>query len=270
MTPKRDEPKPRAPRKDAAATTETRAPRRIPRMRASKTTEPKTREPKAGALKAREPKTREPKTREPKTGGTKKRAPKTRGAAVRTPKSRTPAASAAAEPRRPVLQRRSLGSTLARAAVMAIAIVGMVAFAVALAKVTLVPSPASVNLIHTNLKPGASIRAYLDQPETRDTIKQIGGNVLLGVPFGVLLPMLFPRARGLFRVLLITAFVMVLVEATQGAIVEGRAFDIDDVILNTAGALIGYLLLGRRLGRALHPRRTHWWHRLGFGTPPEQ
>jgi VanZ family protein len=222
---------------------------RTARNRAAKSADPTTREPKARA-----PRTRTPRAPEPKAGA---------------PRSRTPRPRTAPEPRRPVLQRRSLGSTLARAAVLAIAIVGMVGFAVALAKVTLVPSPASVNLIHTNLKPGASIRAYLDQPETRDTVKQIGGNILLGVPFGILLPTLFPRARGLIRVVLITAFVMVLVEAAQGAIVEGRAFDIDDVILNTFGALLGYLLLGRRLGRALHPRRTHWWHRLGFGTPPE-
>jgi glycopeptide antibiotics resistance protein len=48
---------------------------------------------------------------------------------------------------------------------------------------------------------------------------------------------------------------MLLVELAQGAVVTGRAFDIDDVILNTTGALAGYLLLGRRLGRAVHARR---------------
>ncbi|MFG1809933.1 VanZ family protein [Streptomyces sp. NPDC049040] len=161
-----------------------------------------------------------------------------------------------------MLQRRTLGPTLARAAVLAVALVCMAGFAVALAKVTLVPSPSSDALIHTNLRPGASIRAYLDQPALRDSVKQIGGNVLLGVPFGILLPMLFPRARGLLRVAVVTALVMVLIEATQGALVEGRAFDIDDVILNTLGALLGYLLLGRRLGSALHPHRTHWYDRF--------
>ncbi|MEW2520084.1 VanZ family protein [Actinacidiphila alni] len=164
-------------------------------------------------------------------------------------------------PTTPLLQRRSWYATLARVLVLTVAIVCMVAFAVALAKVTLVPSPSSDALIHTNLKPGDSIRAYLDQPNVRDTVKQIGGNILLGVPFGILLPVLFPKARGLLRVAVLTALVMLLVETTQGAIVEGRAFDIDDVILNTSGALIGYLLLGLRLGRALHPRRRHWWHR---------
>ncbi|MCT9078507.1 VanZ family protein [Streptomyces fulvoviolaceus] len=128
----------------------------------------------------------------------------------------------------------------------------MVGFAVVLARLTLEPSPASVALTHTNLHPGSSLRAYLDQPEMRDAIKQIGGNLLLGAPFGILVPVVAPKARGILRVLLLTAVVMLLVEFAQGALVTGRAFDIDDVILNTTGALIGYLLLGRRLSRALH------------------
>ncbi|WP_199827660.1 VanZ family protein [Streptomyces specialis] len=176
-------------------------------------------------------------------------------------RSRPPAAGTGPEPpARPVLQRGTWGAVLARAVVLAVAFVCMVAFAVALARVTLVPSPGSADLVHANLRPGHSIRTYLDQPSRFDTFRQIGGNVLLGVPFGVLLPMLFPRFRGLLRVAGVTAVVMVMVEISQGLIVEGRAFDIDDVILNTAGALIGYLVLGRRLGRALHPRRHHWWH----------
>ncbi|MCF3129707.1 VanZ family protein [Streptomyces olivochromogenes] len=130
----------------------------------------------------------------------------------------------------------------------------MVAFAVVLARLTLQPSPASAALAHSNLHPGRSVEAYLNQPALRDAVKQIGGNLLLGVPFGVLVPVLAPRARGIVRVLLLTASVMLLVELAQGALVTGRAFDVDDVILNTTGALVGYLLLGRRLGRAVHAR----------------
>ncbi|MFF4803093.1 VanZ family protein [Streptomyces sp. NPDC001351] len=137
---------------------------------------------------------------------------------------------------------------------MLCAFVFMVAFAVVLARLTLEPSPASVAMAHTNLHPGSTLRLYLDQPAFRDAVKQIGGNVLLGVPFGILVPVVAPRARGLLRVLLLTAVVMLLVEFAQGALVEGRAFDIDDVILNTTGALVGYLLLGRRLSRAVHAR----------------
>nr|WP_258564858.1 VanZ family protein [Streptomyces sp. WELS2] len=137
---------------------------------------------------------------------------------------------------------------------MLCAFVFMVAFAAVLAKVTLEPSPASASLTHNNLHPGRSLRAYLDQPELRDTVKQIGGNLLLGVPFGVLLPVLATGARGFWRVMLLTATVMLLVEMAQGFLVTGRVFDVDDVILNTSGALAGYLLLGRRLGR-VHDRR---------------
>ncbi|MGW0138546.1 VanZ family protein [Streptomyces calvus] len=131
----------------------------------------------------------------------------------------------------------------------------MVVFAVVLARLTLQPSPASEALTHTNLRPGRSLRAYLDQPALRDAVRQIGGNILLGVPFGVLAPVVAPRTRGFLRVLVLTAVVMLLVEVAQGLLVTGRAFDIDDVILNTGGALTGYLLVGRRLGRTVHARR---------------
>ncbi|MGW9372588.1 VanZ family protein [Streptomyces xanthophaeus] len=148
-----------------------------------------------------------------------------------------------------------------RAAAVLVAFAGTVLFSIALARVTLEPSAASVDLVHSNVRPGASIDAYLDGTSVKDAAKQLGGNLLLGVPFGVLLPVLLPQTRGLLRVAVPTALVMTLVELIQGALVAGRAFDVDDVILNTTGALLGYLLLGRRLGRAVHPRRRHWWHR---------
>ena len=158
-----------------------------------------------------------------------------------------------AEAAKPVRRRHVLPLPV-RMLAMLCAFVLMVGFAVVLAKLTLEPSPASVSLVHSNLHPGRSIRAYLDQPELRDTVKQIGGNILLGVPFGILVPVLAPGARGIWRVLLLTATVMLLVEMAQGALVTGRAFDLDDVILNTSGALLGYLLVGRKLGR-VHDRR---------------
>jgi VanZ family protein len=183
--------------------------------------------------------------RNPKSG--KPKTDKSRTGKPRTAKSKTgkPTKSGGTTGRRPL-------PFLLRLLVMLCAFAVMVAFAVVLARLTLQPSPASEALTHTNMRPGRSLRAYLDQPALRDAVKQIGGNLLLGVPFGILVPVLAPRARGILRVLLLTAFVMLLVEFAQGALVTGRAFDIDDVILNTTGALVGYLLLGRRLSRAVH------------------
>ncbi|WP_328477165.1 VanZ family protein [Streptomyces sp. NBC_00377] len=183
----------------------------------------------------------------PRAGRTEEPAPPKNGTRRSDPKAASSKKAAHTE-------RRPLPLPL-RALAMLFAFAFMVAFAVVLARLTLEPSPASAALVHSNLRPGDSLRAYLDQPELRDAVKQIGGNVLLGVPFGVLVPVVAPQARGLLRVLLLTAGVMLLVEFAQGALVTGRAFDIDDVILNTTGALIGYLLLGRRVSRAVHARR---------------
>lgn len=143
-----------------------------------------------------------------------------------------------------------------RLVVMALSFLAMVAFGTVLAGLTLQPSPASEALTHSNLRPGASLELYWHHPSARDALKQIGGNVLLGVPFGVLLPVLAPGARGWLRVPALTALMTLFVELAQGALITGRAFDIDDVLLNTTGALIGYLLLGRRLGRAVHVPAT--------------
>jgi hypothetical protein len=192
-------------------------------------------------------------------GGTKsgarssKAAPKASTKASGKPAS-TPAAKSAAPAQAPL-------PLFARALIMVVAFAAMVGFAVVLSQLTLEPSAASKALTHNNLHPGDSIRNYLNQPAFRDTAKQLGGNIVLGMPFGLLLPVLAPRTRGLLRVILATAAVMLLVELVQGALIEGRSFDIDDVILNTGGAVAGYLLLGRRLGRAVHPPRRHWWQR---------
>lgn len=136
---------------------------------------------------------------------------------------------------------------LVRGAVLTVVLLGLVVFSVLLAKVTLTPSPASEDLVTSNLRPGRSLRQYAEDYTFLAACKQAGGNLLLGVPFGLLLPFFVPRRLRMIRMTLLTAAVMAVVELTQGALVSGRAFDIDDVILNTAGALLGYFLLGRRI-----------------------
>ncbi|WP_406192584.1 VanZ family protein [Kitasatospora sp. NBC_01560] len=153
-----------------------------------------------------------------------------------------------------VARREAWMAIAVRWLVLIAAFLAAVVFAAALARVTLVAVPGAVGQVHSNVRPGDSLRHYLLHATTFDAGRQVGGNVLLGVPFGLLLPVLWPKARGLFRVLLRTAAVMVLVELVQGALITGRAFDIDDVLLNTTGALVGYLLLGRRLAGTVQRR----------------
>jgi len=141
---------------------------------------------------------------------------------------------------------------LLRVTVLTVVLLGLVAFSILLAKVTLTPSPASEDIVTSNLRPGRSLRQYAEDYTFLAACKQAGGNVLLGVPFGLLLPFLVPRRLRMISMTLLTAAAMVLVELVQGALVTGRAFDIDDVILNTAGALLGYFLLGRRISHSYH------------------
>ncbi|MEU0624625.1 VanZ family protein [Streptomyces rubiginosohelvolus] len=136
---------------------------------------------------------------------------------------------------------------LVRGLVLAAALVGLVAFSVLLAKVTLTPSPASEDIVTSNLQPGRSLRQYAEDYTFLAACKQAGGNILLGVPFGLLLPFFVPRRLRMIRTTLLAAVAMAVVELIQGALVQGRAFDIDDVILNTTGALLGYFVLGRRI-----------------------
>lgn len=184
-----------------------------------------------------------------------------RGAGVTVTKKPTSAPTPKATPGRRPRRVRSLGARLLRAVVGTVALFGLAVCAAVIVKLTLTPSPASVGIAHTNLHPGTSIRLYLDQPSVRQVLLQIGGNILIGVPFGLLLPVITPRARGLLRVVLICSFVVLVLELAQHFFVEGRSFDIDDVILAAIGAAIGYLPLGRKFSMRMHPGHRHWWQR---------
>ncbi|WP_433226394.1 VanZ family protein [Actinomadura formosensis] len=101
-----------------------------------------------------------------------------------------------------------------------------------------------------NTDPGDSLRFYMDRP-TKEALLQIGGNLALLAPLGILLPLVWTTLRGPIRLALVTGVLSLAIETVQGTLVMGRAFDIDDVILNVAGVVLAYLLLGRRLSRTL-------------------
>ena len=69
------------------------------------------------------------------------------------------------------------------------------------------------------------------------------------VPFGLFLPILVKRVQSLGKTLLLGFDFSLLVEIVQLFSKVG-SFDVDDVILNTLGVCIGYVLFG--LLRVLH------------------
>src|SRR5581483_10269202 len=103
-----------------------------------------------------------------------------------------------------------------------------------------------------NTRPGHTLRFYLDRPSIKEAIIQIGGNLVLLAPLGVLLPLITPKLRGVIRLTVVIAIISSAIEAAQGTVISGRSFDVDDIILNTLGGLLAYLIIGRRLGRLLH------------------
>ncbi|MGW1996612.1 VanZ family protein [Embleya sp. NPDC001921] len=211
----------------------------------------------------------------PGTKATKRTAAK-RAATKRTPAKRStakhpsakrPTADATAPSPAPA---RSRGARVLRGVAIGLGTLALIAFALVLARVTFTPQPDSQDLVTGNTDPGDSIRSYLDRPEVRDAVRQIGGNLVLCAPLGVLLPVVAARLRGPLRILLTVGVLMLVVEAVQGLFVVGRAFDIDDVILNATGAFLAYVFLGRHLAARVHPRRTPLWRRERTAKTPER
>lgn len=82
----------------------------------------------------------------------------------------------------------------------------------------------------------------------RTAAKIIGGNVLLFIPLGVLLPVLNRRFNNLSSIFLSGIIGSATVEGLQLLIslilgFNYRTFDVDDIILNTLGAITGYCFL---------------------------
>ena len=69
----------------------------------------------------------------------------------------------------------------------------------------------------------------------------IGGNVLGFMPFGFLLPILSVRIRRGAAVILSGLAISLAVETIQ-LVTRVGIFDVDDLLLNTLGAALGYLI----------------------------
>lgn len=91
---------------------------------------------------------------------------------------------------------------------------------------------------HVNFTPLGTINRY----STFD--KQVLGNFIMLLPLGIYLPILFRKLRrliGFLSVLLISFIVSVGIELLQLA-TSYRSTDVDDIMLNTAGGCIGFIL----------------------------
>ncbi|MCD8346537.1 MAG: VanZ family protein [Lachnospiraceae bacterium] len=94
-----------------------------------------------------------------------------------------------------------------------------------------------------NIYPFREIIRYIRYREllgTRAVLINLFGNVIGFLPFGALVPLMARGARRAWRITLLSLEVSVLVEVSQ-LIFHVGCFDVDDMILNTLGGLLGYL-----------------------------
>ena len=94
-----------------------------------------------------------------------------------------------------------------------------------------------------NLEPFHTIRLFLNvldqQAYSSAAIINLGGNVIMFIPLGFFLPRVFPALRNFWLTIFATALIIIAVELTQLFTLLGTC-DIDDLILNVIGAVIGY------------------------------
>ncbi|MFC0675092.1 VanZ family protein [Brachybacterium hainanense] len=184
-----------------------------------------------------------------------------------------------------VVQRRSFGRIhLTRMLLIA----ALCIYASALLAYTVVPSPDMAELCRTRiggklrLRPLHSITEIIVQHEGMSTWRalvswgawQLAMNVALFIPFGVFARGLF--GRGVLGTTLLGMLISLLFEATQYTGFWGlyscgiRVADIDDVLSNTLGtligALLGPLLLGDWLPRA-HDLKQRMRANIGLDRP---
>ncbi|MBM7652507.1 VanZ family protein [Neobacillus cucumis] len=86
----------------------------------------------------------------------------------------------------------------------------------------------------------------LGNPLSPDFIVNVGGNIVLFIPFGLFLPLKFPKLRRTLTVTLMGLSLSILIECIQLSM-PNRCTDINDVILNTSGAYIGYRIFRKFL-----------------------
>jgi glycopeptide antibiotics resistance protein len=104
-----------------------------------------------------------------------------------------------------------------------------------------------------NLVPFFTIKKYIiyhDHFNFDTWFKNLFGNIVLFIPIGLFLPLFNKKYRHVLALAAASILLITIVELTQ-MLTRVGSFDIDDIILNTFGALIGLLITRSALRQAL-------------------
>ena len=114
------------------------------------------------------------------------------------------------------------------------------------------PLPGQV--VDDNLVPLHTLQIYLANLGSWFWMRNLFGNLALLLPVGLLGPIVFPLLDRWWRVFIVALAISTAIEVSQLWIPD-RSADIDDVIVNAAGAMLGFGL--DRLARLFLTRRAH-------------
>lgn len=93
-----------------------------------------------------------------------------------------------------------------------------------------------------NLVPFREIRRFIKYRDVLGTsvvVENLIGNIIGFVPFGYILPLIYKNKRKFWLITLLTAEFSLFIELTQLLLRVGSC-DVDDIILNTCGGMLGY------------------------------
>ena len=117
---------------------------------------------------------------------------------------------------------------------------------------TLQPAhPLPGQVVDNNLVPFRTLAIYLANLGSWFWMRNLLGNLGLLLPLGLLGPIALPALDRWWRVVLVALLISTAVELLQLAVPD-RSADIDDVIVNVSGALLGYAILN--VTRLIAPR----------------
>lgn len=104
-----------------------------------------------------------------------------------------------------------------------------------------------------NFIPFRSMTSYLENITEPYAYTNILGNVIPFVPLGFLLPLVYKKIKGFAATMSVCILSILGVESFQFVTMLGF-FDIDDILLNTSGCLLGYLVYAGFEKRSGGPR----------------
>ena len=103
-------------------------------------------------------------------------------------------------------------------------------------------NPAPGQVVEPNFIPLRTIGIYLANLDSGFWLRNLVGNLVLLLPVGLVGPIVFPWMDRWWRVLLAAVALSLAIEVAQ-LWVPDRSADVDDILLNVAGALLGYAIL---------------------------